>query len=42
MFFVEMDGHETDARVQKAVASLERRAVRLEILGSFPRSLPLA
>jgi chorismate mutase/prephenate dehydratase len=42
MFFVEMDGHETEARVKKAVASLERRAVRLEILGSFPRSLPLA
>ncbi len=41
MFFVELEGHETDARVLKALAALERRAVRLEILGSFPRSRPL-
>ncbi|HEX3870872.1 MAG TPA: prephenate dehydratase [Pirellulales bacterium] len=41
MFFVELDGHENDSRVTKALAALERRAVRLEILGSFPRSLPV-
>ncbi|HWA99444.1 MAG TPA: prephenate dehydratase domain-containing protein, partial [Pirellulales bacterium] len=38
MFFVELDGHESDARVRKAVAALERKAVRMEILGSFPRN----
>ncbi|HEX4130200.1 MAG TPA: prephenate dehydratase [Pirellulales bacterium] len=38
MFFVELDGHETDARVRKALAALERKALRMEILGSFPRS----
>ncbi len=36
LFFVEMEGHEEDARMRRAVASLERRASRLEVLGSFP------
>jgi chorismate mutase/prephenate dehydratase len=36
LFFVEMEGHQHDARVRKAVASLQRRALRTEILGSFP------
>ncbi len=36
LFFVEFEGHETDARVRKAVALLQRRTLRLEILGSFP------
>ncbi|NUQ64391.1 MAG: prephenate dehydratase [Pirellulales bacterium] len=35
LFFVEMEGHETDTRVRRAVASLERKTLRLEILGSF-------
>ena len=36
LFFVEMEGHETDSRVQRAVQTLSRRATRLEILGSYP------
>ena len=36
LFFVEMEGHESDTRVRRAVASLERKTLRLEILGSFP------
>jgi chorismate mutase/prephenate dehydratase len=36
LFFVEMEGHESDARLQRAVAALKRKALRLEILGSFP------
>jgi chorismate mutase / prephenate dehydratase len=36
LFFVEMEGHETDSRVRRAVAILQRRTLRLEILGSFP------
>jgi chorismate mutase / prephenate dehydratase len=36
LFFVEMEGHESDARLRQAVATLKRKALRLEILGSFP------
>ena len=38
LFFVEMEGHETDKRLQRAVTALEQKALRLEILGSFPVS----
>ncbi len=38
LFFVELEGHETDERVQNAVAALESKTLRLEILGSFPVS----
>jgi chorismate mutase/prephenate dehydratase len=38
LFFVELDGHETDSRVRKALAALEKKTLRLEILGSYPRS----
>ncbi len=41
LFFVEMEGHELDARVRKAVASLGRKAVRLEVLGSYARLAPV-
>jgi chorismate mutase/prephenate dehydratase len=36
LFFVEVDGHPTDRRLQKATAALARKALRLEILGAFP------
>jgi chorismate mutase/prephenate dehydratase len=36
LFFVEMEGHEGDARLRRAVRALKRKALRLEILGSFP------
>jgi chorismate mutase/prephenate dehydratase len=36
LFFVEMEAHETDARFRRAMAALGRKALRLEILGSFP------
>lgn len=41
LFFVEFDGHENDARVRKALASLERKSLRFETLGSYPRSTPV-
>jgi chorismate mutase/prephenate dehydratase len=41
LFFVEMEAHETDARVRRAVATLGKKAVRLEILGSFPAGTPV-
>ena len=41
LFFVEMEGHETDARLRRAVTALRRKALRLEILGAFPASSPV-
>ena len=35
MFFLELQGHESDIRVKKAIAMLRKRAVRLEVLGSY-------
>jgi chorismate mutase/prephenate dehydratase len=37
MFFVELEGHETDAPVKKAIAALAKSAVRLEVLGSYAK-----
>jgi len=36
LFFVEMEGHETDTRLRRVVTTLECKALRLEMLGSFP------
>ncbi len=41
LFFVEMEGHQQDARVKRALISLERKTERLEILGSYARSEPV-
>jgi len=41
LFFVELEGHQNEARVQRALTAVGRRAVRLEVLGSYARSLPL-
>jgi chorismate mutase/prephenate dehydratase len=41
LFFVDMEGFETDARVKKTLSALQRRAVRLEIVGSYPKSEPI-
>ncbi len=38
LFFLDFEGHESDARTKRALADLEKRAVRLEVLGSYPRS----
>jgi chorismate mutase / prephenate dehydratase len=35
-FFVEMEAYPTDSRFRKAVAQLQKKTLRLEILGSFP------
>ena len=42
LFFVEMEGHRGDKRVQRAMAALERKTVRLELLGSYAKSDPIA
>ena len=40
-FFGEFEGHDSDARVKRAIAALENKAVRMEILGSYPRAEPI-
>ena len=35
LFFVELVGHQSDLRVRRALASLEKKTVRLEVLGSY-------
>jgi chorismate mutase/prephenate dehydratase len=41
MFFVELEGHEQDVRVRKAITALGRKAVRLAVLGSYARLSPV-
>ena len=41
LFFVELDGHEADIKVRRAMESLGRKAVKLDLLGSFPRGVPV-
>jgi len=38
LFFVELEGHEQDLRLRRAITALGSKALRLEILGSFPAS----
>ena len=35
LFFVELEGHQHDPKVKRSLASLERKTVRLNILGSY-------
>ena len=41
LFFVELEGHETDPRVRRALANLQRKSLRMEILGSYPATGPV-
>ncbi len=41
MFFVEFVGHRDEARVRRALASLAKKAKRLEVLGSYARREPV-
>lgn len=38
LFFLDFEGHSKDLKIKKALAMLEKKAVRLEVLGSYPRS----
>lgn len=40
LFFLDFEGHVQDTKIKKALLELEKKAVRLEILGSYPRSEP--
>jgi len=41
LFFVELEGHEEDSRVRRAIAALQRKTVRLEVLGSYAKMAPV-
>jgi chorismate mutase/prephenate dehydratase len=37
LFFLDFEGHQQDQRIKKALEVLHSRAVRMEVLGSYPR-----
>lgn len=37
-FFVELEGHPRDLKIRRALASLEKKTVRLEILGAYAKT----
>ena len=41
LFFVEFVGHQKELRSRKAIASIEKKSVRLEILGSYAQVEPI-
>lgn len=41
IFFLDCEGHMKDAKVKKALEDLAKMAVRMEILGSYPKSEPV-
>lgn len=40
LFFLDFEGHMKEPRIKKALTALEKKAVRMEVLGSYPRSEP--
>lgn len=41
LFFVEFQGHASELRARRALASLEKKAVRLTVLGSYAQADPI-
>ncbi|MEK6248807.1 MAG: prephenate dehydratase, partial [Planctomycetales bacterium] len=41
LFFIELHGHQKDAKVKRAIASLIKKATFLEVLGSYSQSAPV-
>jgi len=41
LFFVEFVGHEDDGNARRAIAALTRKALRLEVLGSYAQAEPI-
>lgn len=39
VFFVDIEGHQSDANVAKALAELEQEAAMLKLLGSYPKAV---
>lgn len=42
LFFLDFEGHSHDPRIKRTLSDIERLAVRMEVLGSYPRSEPLS
>jgi chorismate mutase/prephenate dehydratase len=40
-FFIELEGHQNDSKVSKALVVLGKKTVRLEVLGSYPKTEPV-
>lgn len=38
LFFLDFEGHQKEAKTKRTLEQLEKSAVRMEVLGSFPRS----
>ena len=38
LFFVELEGHETEAKVKRAIEALAKKSLRLEVLGSYSKT----
>jgi chorismate mutase / prephenate dehydratase len=41
LFFVEIEGHQSEPRLRRALAAIKKKTLRLEILGSFPATKPV-
>jgi chorismate mutase/prephenate dehydratase len=41
LFFVEFEGHQDDAPAQRAIATLTKNSLRLEVLGSYAQAEPI-
>lgn len=41
MFFVELEGHQLDARLKRAIDVLEKRCVKLVVIGSYAKTQPV-
>lgn len=41
LFFIELEGHETDLRMRRALKSLAAKAVELKVLGSYAKTPPV-
>lgn len=41
LFFVELEGHAADLKVRRALAALEAKSLKLNVLGSYPRATPV-
>jgi chorismate mutase / prephenate dehydratase len=40
-FFIELVGHQQDPRVRRAIERLKKKALRIDVLGSYARSAPV-
>ena len=41
LFFVEMQGHETDLKIRQAISQLQKKTERFEVLGSYAATEPV-